>query len=251
MPPEKRDEAVSSHAALPDVRPDLKRPEVIGLLPLWIMTLRAYTVSLKNLENISKGKKEEHLQKILEGWSTVMLYACIVFKEITERRSLQIGSMKFDFDLPDDLDTRLLRIIFLLIPVFISDMLRRDLGSQKLALQLRNDKLARTLSDSFLQTSVYADLKLDEYLNRIKAMRDRATKSGSLVFLEFMLIKMRDIFLRLGLNRDEQDAFLRVAGELSAEIKGLAGEEKQREIGRYTTDLRRRDQVQKLRDNVP
>jgi hypothetical protein len=106
MPPEKRDEAVPGHDASPDVRPDLKRPEVIGLLPLWIMTLRAYTVSLKNLENIPKAKKEWHLQKILEGWSTVMLYACIVFKEITERRSLQIGSMKFVFDLPDNLDAR-------------------------------------------------------------------------------------------------------------------------------------------------
>jgi hypothetical protein len=251
MPADKRDEAVSGHETPTEVRPDLKRPEVVGILPLWIMTLRAYTVSLKNLENIPKEKKEEHLQKILEGWSTVLLYSCIVFKEITERQTIQIGPMKFVFDLPKELDARLLRLIFVHIPVFISNLVRRDLGSQKLALQLRNDGLARTLSDSFLQTSLYADLKLDEYLGRLKAMKDRATNSGSLVFLEFMLIKMNDIFLRLGLQHSEQDGFLRLAAELSAEIKGLTGDERQKEIDRYSNELRRSDQVQKLRDGMP
>jgi len=128
---------------------------------------------------------------------------------------------------------------------------RHDLGSQKLALQLRNDGLARTLSDSFLQTSLYADLKLDEYLGRLKAMKDRATNSGSLVFLEFMLIRMNDIFLRLGLQHGEQDGFLRLAAELSAEIKGLTGDERQKEIDRYSNELRKSDQVQKLRDGMP
>jgi hypothetical protein len=251
MPAEKRDEAVSAaNIKAKDLRPDLKRPEVIGMLPSWILTLRAYTVSLKNLENIPKGKKEEHLHKILEGWATVMLYSCIAFKEITEKRTIQIGPMKYNLDLPESVDTRLLRLIFLYIPVYISDVLRRHLGSQKLALQLRNEELADTLSESFLQTSLYADLKLDEYLERLKALKQRATDGDSIIFLEFMLIKMRDIFLRLGLQYHEQEPFLRVAAELSAEIKGLTGQERQREIERYTTDLRKRDHVQRLRDGL-
>src|SRR3979411_1862566 len=100
--------------------------------------------------------------------------------------------MKFRFDLPETADARILRLIFLHTPGYISDIIRRDLGSQKLALQLRNEELARTLSDSFLQTSLYADLKLDEYLGRLKALKERAAESR--IFLEFMLIKMRDIF---------------------------------------------------------
>ena len=251
MSAQKRDEAVSDGQASTDVRPDLKRPEVVGTIPLWILTLRAYTVSLKNLENIPKAKKEFHLQRILEGWSTVMLYACIIFKEVIENRNLQVGNVKFKFDIPDKADARLLRMIFLHIPVIISDWVRRDLGSQKLALQLRNDELAQSLSDSFLQTALYADLKLNEYLGRLKAFKERAAESESRSFLEFILIKMRDIYLRLGLQQDEQDGFLRVAAELSAEIKGLRGDEKLREIERYTTELRRRDQVQRLRENAP
>ena len=248
MAAEKRDEELSAREKATDVRPDPKRPEFTATLPLWVLTLRAYTVSLKNLENISKGKKEEHLQKILEGWSTVMLYACILFKEIIEKRKIQIGPMQFEIDLPEAIDVRLLRLMFVAIPVSITDLLRRDLGSQKLALQLRNSALPKTLSEHFLQTSVYADLKLDGYLKRLKAFKEMATDNGSIIFLEFMLVKLRDIFLRLGLQHHEQDPFLRVAAELSAEIKGLSGDEKQREIDRYTNDLRRRDQVQRLRD---
>jgi len=248
MPAEKRDEAISRGEAPKDVKPDLKRPEVLGNVPLWILTLRAYTIALKNLENMPKAKKEQHLKVILEGWSTVMLYACIAFKEIIEKREIQLGSVKFKFDLPKDIDARVVRIIFLHIPIVISDIVRRDLGSEKLAVQLRNENLASTLSDLFLQTSVYADLKLDEYLKQLKALKDRVTASGSRVFLESILIKMREIYLRLGLRADEQDGFLRVAAELSAEIKGLTGEERKREIDRYSTDLRRSDQIQKLRE---
>ena len=226
----------------------MKRPEVLGNVPLWILTLRAYTIALKNLENMPKAKKEQHLKVILEGWSTVMLYACIAFKEIIEKREIQLGSVKFKFDLPKDIDARVVRIIFLHIPIVISDIVRRDLGSEKLAVQLRNENLASTLSDLFLQTSVYADLKLDEYLKQLKALKDRVTASGSRVFLESILIKMREIYLRLGLRADEQDGFLRVAAELSAEIKGLTGEERKREIDRYSKDLRRSDQIQKLRE---
>jgi len=85
MPTEQRDEALD-HAEDPDVKPLSSRPDVLGILPQWILTLRAYTVALKNLENIPKRKKEEHLSRVLQGWSTLLLYACIAFKEVIERR---------------------------------------------------------------------------------------------------------------------------------------------------------------------
>src|SRR5216683_1057386 len=215
MPAEERDE-VMEHGEQPEVKPTSSRPEVLGVLPQWILTLRAYTASLKNLENIPRAKKEEHLGRILRGWSTMVLYG----------------------------------FIFLTIPVAISDLMRRDLGSQKLALQLRSDNVVSSLSDSFLQTSLYADLKLDEYIGRLKVFKGKAVEASSVVFLEALLLKMSSIFLRLGLRQGEQDAFLHVAGEISAEVKGLIGEERQREIDRYTIDLKRKDQVNRLRENM-
>lgn len=180
----------------------------------------------------------------------MVLYGCIVFKEAIEKRELTIGSIKFEIELPPKTDAKALRLIFLTIPVAISDLMRRDLGSQKLALQLRSDNVVSSLSDSFLQTSLYADLKLDEYIGRLKVFKGKAVEASSVVFLEALLLKMSSIFLRLGLRQGEQDAFLHVAGEISAEVKGLIGEERQREIDRYTIDLKRKDQVNRLRENM-
>lgn len=247
--PAERDEEFSKQVSDEEnVRPQTHRPEVIGLLPNWVMSLRAYTVALKNLENIPREKKEQHLSRILTGWSKLALYACIVFKNAIEKRQLQIGDMILEIDLPAKLDARILRMFFLTIPVYVSELLRRDLGSQKLQLQLKNEQLARSLSDSFLQTSVYADLKLPEYINRLKAFQKKSEDSH--IFLEILLLKMRTIFLRLGLQEDEQLPFLAVAAEISADIKGLTGDERTKEIDRYTHDLRRLGRVNKLRDNM-
>jgi predicted phosphodiesterase len=251
MPAEERDEVVSSNADQSQkVTPVTKRQEVSGILELWVLTLRALSVSLKNLENLPKAKKEETLTEVLQGWSTLLLYACIVFTEVTEKREIMVGPIKFRIELPDGFDARLLRLLFLSIPIFISDQLRRDLGSQKLSLQLKNDGLAKTLSDSLLQTGLYADLKLPEYLIRLKALKERAKEAGSYLILETLLVKMRDIFLRLGIQQDEQEGFLLIAADISAEIKGLAGEERQKEMDKFTGELRKRDQVNKLRENA-
>jgi hypothetical protein len=153
MPPEERDEAVSSESPNP-AKPNLPRQQIKNLIQLWLACLRAYTVSLKNLENLPKAEKEKHLRKILQGWSSVILYGCIVFKEAIEKREVEIGNLKFIIELPKDVDARVLRMIFVHIPVLVSDLLRRDLGSAKLTLQLRNDEIPQTLSDSFLQTSL-------------------------------------------------------------------------------------------------
>src|SRR5262249_66612 len=158
------------------------------------------------------------LRLVLQGWSTIILYASIVFKEVIDQRKIEIGNMKFTIELPDKIDARLLRLIFLSIPVAVSDILRRDLGSQKLAMQLRADSVAGTLSDAFLQTSLYADLKLPEYINRLKAFKRKAGEVSSHIFLEALLMKMHAIFLRLGIAPDEQDSFLHLASEISADV---------------------------------
>jgi hypothetical protein len=250
MPPEQRDAAVSDDSPDP-AKPTAPRPQIKNIIQVWLASLRAYTVALKNLENLPRKDKEHHLQKILQGWSSVLLYACLLFKEIVEKREIEVGRIKFVLELSDDaLDARVLRMIFVSIPVAVTDWLRKDLGSAKLALQLKNDGIPQTLSDAYLQTSLYADLKLENFLGRLKAFREKADKAKSNSFLEFLLMKMHGLYLRLGVDQNEQSGFLHLAAELSADIKGLEGEERQREIDKYTTDLRRRRQVQQLRDKA-
>jgi hypothetical protein len=150
--------------------------------------------------------------------------------------------------LPAKFDARFLRMFFLTIPVLVSELLRRDLGSQKLFLQLKNDELAKSLSDTFLQASLYGDLKLPEYIGRLKSFRQKSRHSQ--IFQEILLLKMRTIFLRLGLQENEQLPFLALAAEISADIKGLEGDDRTKEIDRYTNDLRKLGRVNKLRDSM-
>jgi len=91
-----RDDAVSNTMQETDVKPMTERPEVMGTIPQWIMTLRAY------------------------------------FKEIIEERAIHFGNIRLQLELPEKVDARLLRMIFLSIPVIISEMLRRDLDRKSL-----------------------------------------------------------------------------------------------------------------------
>jgi hypothetical protein len=210
------------------------------------MSLRAYSVALKNLEAISKEEKEKHLQIILKGWATTMRYACMIFKDIIESKELDLGGLKFDVMLPERVNDRMLRFMFLTIPVIVASWMRRDLGSQKLSLQLRNALLAPSLSERYLQIGLYADLKLNEYITELDRLRKRC--ENSTFFSEALLVRLRDIYLRLGLQDNEQQAFLTLAAEISADIKGLSGEERTRHMSKYVEDLRKREQVYKLRD---
>lgn len=249
--PAARDQALEEGQQMAvDIRPQRARQAVMGTFPRWIMALRIYTVALKNLENIPRAKKEIHLRFILEGWSKVILYTCVGFKDIIDVRELEIGGTKIHLDLPEKIDARTVRSIFLNIPVVISEIVRKDLGSQKLSLQLKNDELAHSLTDSFLQAALYADLKLPEYLNRLKAFRTKSETSGSSIFQEILLAKMRMLFLRLGLDETEQRPFLAFAAEISAALNGLTGDERQREIDRYMTELRKRGQVNRLKEGI-
>jgi 3',5'-cyclic AMP phosphodiesterase CpdA len=243
---ETRDEAISKGEQQHSVKPALKRAEQMGLIPHWIMALRAYSVALKNLENISRAKKEEHLQKILEGWATVMRYACIAFRDSIEAKGFEIGSLKFKIDLPKELDSRILRLLFLNIPLVVSHWLRRDLGTQKLSLQLKNGGLAKSIPEAFLQTGLYADLKLPEYLMQLRKLFTKSKDSQ--LFLEVLMVKLQDIYLRLGLDDTEQKAFLDLAADISADLKGLKGPARTAERSRYSESLKRREQVAKLRD---
>jgi hypothetical protein len=82
-------------------------------------------------------------------------------------------------------------MLFLNIPLIISHLMRKDLGSPKLSVQLKKDEMADSMSVAFLQTGLYADLKLPEYLVQLERLRKRVEPSK--LFLELLLVKLRDI----------------------------------------------------------
>ena len=182
------------------------------------MSLRAYTVALKNLEGIPRQSKEEHLQAVLEGWATLVRYTCLLFETLLGDEQIVVGPLKFQLKLPPEVKATVLRILFLNIPLLVSLLLRKDLGSQKLAVQLKENERAASMTVEFLQTGLYADMKLPEYLGQLSKLHKRVQSSR--FFLEALLTKLRDIYLRFDVSPAEQERFRRLVLEIGADFQG-------------------------------
>jgi hypothetical protein len=220
---------------------------VQGVLELWVLSLRAYTVALKNLEGIQGTKKEEHLLAVLEGWGTLLRYACLLFETLLVEREFPVGHLRFRLRFPEKIPNHYARILFVSLPLLVSQILRQDLGSQKLAAQLKNEALANSPTTAFLQTGLYADMKLDHYIGQLKRLHDKLRDSP--FFLEAMLVKLRDIYLRYDIGRDEQKGFRALVADVSADAKGLRGRDRLEHIGKFLSDLSKSEVVAKLRDD--
>ena len=141
----------------------LKRPEVRKLMSKWMRGLRAYSLVYKNLEHVSDELKRRHLRIILEGWSTLITFFCVMFRTILTEREVWIGTHRYIIEMPETLRVNFLRALLVNLPDFIADDLRACLGSGKLELQLKADDIVAELGALFLQKGLVADLRLPEY----------------------------------------------------------------------------------------
>ncbi|MGD1015669.1 MAG: metallophosphoesterase [Roseiarcus sp.] len=246
LPGEERDELLDGPEGEQSVKPLVTRREVQDVIEVWIMSLRAYTVALKNLEGIQGTKKEEHLREIFEGWATVLRYACLLFDSLIQDKELSVGNMQFTLAFPEKMENRFARTILVNLPLVVSQFLRGDLGSQKLAAQLKNDSIAISTAAAFLQTGLYADMKLPEYIGQLKRLIKKIGKSQ--FFREALLVKLRDIYLRYDIGPVEQKGFREVVAALSADLGGFTGQARADHIRKSLEDLRKTRLVKRVRD---
>lgn len=244
LPDEQRDKILENGDEPTGEEPVLSRPEVQGVLESWFWSLRALTVALKNSEGIPAQAKAKHLQAVLEGWATMLRYACLLFQAVFDKEILEVGSLKYRLDRPS-IRPGVLRKLFLTIPLIVSYFLRRDLGSQKLEVQLRDIHASGSLTAAFLQTGLYADMKLDEYIGQLRKLQKRVTNSP--FFLEALLVKLRDIYIRYNIAPGEIKSFRSLVVEISADVKGLKGSERTEHTKKVIEDIERRELVARLR----
>lgn len=247
-PASERDNELSAGETPVNAKPVSARPEIQGVLPNWFLTLRAYSVALKNLENLSKEQKEKHLRQVIGGWATVLQYACLLFRDLIEKPEIKLGTMSFRLVLPEKSTAELLRRIFLQIPTTISHMVRQDIGSQKLELLLRAEYSDMNLAENFLQSGVYADLKLKEYLLKLNRLHKKI--DGKTFLLEALLVKMRDIYMRFGVSDTDREPFRHLVAEIYADVLGFKGSDRHGKITGYLTELDKQERVARIRENV-
>ncbi len=174
----------------------------------------------------------------------MLRYLCLLFQTLFDKDFLEIGTLRLRLNRPD-IRPGVLRRLFLAIPLIMSHFVRRDLGSPKLELQLKDVGAAQSITAAFLQTGLYADMRLGEYLGQLQKLQKQVVNSP--FFLEALLVKLRDIYVRYNIEPNEVKGFRSLVVDISADVKGLKGTARNEHIKAVLKDIDQRELVARLR----
>ena len=228
-------------------RQTLARKPVKDSLFYWIYALRAYSVCVKNLEIISSTDKIKHLQIVLDGWAKLTTLVVAILGTCFEGDGIEfkIGETRFSFDLKGKIDGKMLRLLLMYIPAYMSSFVRLDVGSEKLSLQLEGMEPNNSATD-LLRTGLIAAMKLPGFAGFVK--RYLKTVAGDRYLVGAMGWVLRDIFLRFGFSSSEEDSLRRMISEIEADLQGVKGPERSRFISQQDNILAKRKLVVTLRE---
>lgn len=193
-----------------------RRPDSQDSLVEWVKVLCCYSAVLKNADDLPKELKAEHLAVIFQGWAKLSGFALQVVALLMSEGVAEIGNRRFEFRAKSITDPKIVRAIVASVPRYVSYYCGIYLSSGKLENILRPMKLLG-LSD-FLRTGILVDLRVDAFLHEIAGFRRRNDKAPTL--MEAMLWKLRDSFLRFGLDKGYIDGFQSAIVELQADVLG-------------------------------
>ncbi|RUU14383.1 hypothetical protein EOD23_01140 [Mesorhizobium sp. USDA-HM6] len=203
-----------------------KRPEKTNLLIRWVKILACYSVCIKNSDRLSKEVKEKHLHQIMVGWGIVASLCFQVVGLLFENGIVKIGTYEFNFGFKRLADPRVIRTIVANVPAFVSTYSRMYLASGKLSDLVRSLKV--TGFADFVRVSMLVDMRSKDFLKDVEVFSRDNKSSNSL--LESMMWKLRDSFLRFGMESKYVAPFRRIIAELNVNVLGLTGEKRSRKL---------------------
>jgi hypothetical protein len=243
-----RDRELSDEPVTPATSNKLARPEAKEVAFEWLMTLRPYTVALKNLEEISAGKKETHFATIIDAWARVVLYFIMVARAAFES-GVEVSGIKIDLSKDfGQLKPFILRCLFISGPMIISGQLRTDLGTEKLRNIVANTDPSGNapIAIRFLNESLYLDLRLPGFAARTRRYKD--SLKGRRYFSESLLVKLQEGYMRFPLEDDAEDnEYLTLLAELTAELSGKRGAQRDQARGWQMQEIKKRQLIEKLK----
>jgi hypothetical protein len=227
----------------------LARPEVESVAMEWITTLRAYTVALKNLEEVDLKKKAENLRIILEAWSRAIGYLIMLIR-ITFEVEIDFGGVTMNLDkIYGEFKPVILRSLLVTAPSLISGLLRNDLGTEKHRVILSAMNPANgneSVTVRFLNEALYADLRLPEFIRRIDALSKAI--GGRQFFGESLLVKLLESYVRFPVKEEVEDReYRRIMAALNADIAGKRGAERDGFIAMQLQAFKRQQIVSTLK----
>jgi hypothetical protein len=224
------------------------RPEVTSVGIEWITTLRAYTIALKNLEEISADKKAHHLRNILSAWGRLIGYVILILRTAFDV-DIKIGAATINLGkLFGDSKSAMLRYFLMATPSLIGGILRDNLGTEKLRLMLAATNPAgnESITVRFLNEGLYLDLRLSEFIRRLDTFRKSLTDRQ--FFPEALFVKLLDSYLRFPLQDEALDAqYRRLMADLRADVTGLRGPERDKFISTQLQGYKKNQLITKLK----
>ncbi|WP_168320907.1 metallophosphoesterase [Rhizobium leguminosarum] len=240
MPDKQRDEAVGDEANISAVDgrargfiQTFKKSDVIDPLFKWAQILACYSVCVKNSSELTKEEKARHIDTVLDGWGMITILAYKVVALILEKGSVEVGSYHFNFGARRSNDPKMLRHVVANVPRIVSQFARMYVASDKLDAILHEAKLSSF--PDFLRVSLLVDMRAGDYLKVISEFRRKNTSKPSM--LEALMWKLRDSFLRFGLDKLDVNAFKQQVAELNADILNLKGHHRNTAIAQSSRSL--------------
>lgn len=229
---------------------EMRRPKFRNAVARWIMTLRAYSVALKNLELISGVDKRRHLRALLLSWAKATAAGIVIVQGLAQDGHVTIGNTTIyvEDDVKKLMKGKIMRWFYLMVPHAISDYMRRDLGSPKLARMLADGAIVdNALLPEFLQKVLGSDLRVPGYLDGIQQVAGRLDDSPYL--REALLWHLWRVFCRRNLKDREEKQFATVVTDLYLDINGITGAKRGEERAKILQKAKRDKLISNQRSN--
>ena len=225
----------------------LKRPEANSVAIEWITILKAYTIALKNLEEIDAEKKARSLQIVLNAWGRAIGYLIMLIRLAFEK-DIDLGGATISVEKLGELKPLVLRSLLIGVPNMIAGIIRNDLGTEKLRLMFGSINPAgnESVTIRFLNEGLYLDLRLPEFNRRIEALRKAV--SDKPFFKESLLVRLLDSYIRFPIKGETEDnEYRRTMATLSADMAGKRGGDRDAFVAKQLQSYKRQQIISKLK----
>lgn len=250
LSPEQKDEELE--AELPrDVedRQEVFRPTLRDPGQKLMIGLLLYSGVVKNMELISDSEKRRHLKNVWEGWGVFLLLSLSVATELARHRRLRINGVLYEFNAPMGMsDSELARIIALLMPTGISQVMSASLGTEKLEKQLTDPELEpkdTPLILEFFRASMIADLRFLSTRSALQVAIEKLRSSRYL--LEALIWKIAQLRRLDRLRPEHRDPVTDLMASAISDLKGGDRQTRLKEREKQLVRLRRETLVLKVK----
>ncbi len=195
----------------------------------WIDGLRCLSVALKNLEEIDHDLKLSCLGKVLDEWGSLTEGALYVLGVGMSDGYVEVGDIRIRVDIGREIDGRVLRLLLTALPSWIGTHTISTLATPKLSNQLTAVAQRKNTSAELIRIILKVSLRTEGFDEDVRTFAN-AHKNSPFV-LDSLMLALRDLHLRAGVNDGERDLRQLIA-EIDAQRRGLKGRERSDHIAK-------------------